>query len=272
MSNTLTSIRRAVRALAIATIAVGVAALTWRLRPGVPSATATPETDVVLGCAWLAWALVGYLAVAVAATAVSHLSCHLGIARNPLRRFAPAQLRRVVDMAITLSLATAIAGTTGISAAGAATIGGAGSPGAQPATATALDWPGLAALPPKVLPARHTPAPQPGSARPTPRPHATPRPHRTPSGSVDRQPQPAMPPATSTDGDVVVADGDSLWSIAARHLGPGASVAATAIAWHQWYAANRQVVGDDPDLIHPGQLLRPPAQPTTSATTIRSTR
>jgi hypothetical protein len=246
MSSTHISIHRAVRALAIAAIAVGVAALTWRLRPGVPSATAAPETDVVLGCAWLACALVGYLAVAVAATAVSHLSCLVGIARNPLRRFAPAKLRRVVDMTITLSLATAIAGTTGISAAGAATIGGAGSPGARPATATALDWPGLAPLPPRVLPTRQTPGPHPGSARPTPRPSATPRPHRTPSGSVDREPQPATPTATSTDGDVVVSDGDSLWSIAARHLGPGASAAATAIAWHQWYAANRQVVGDDP--------------------------
>ncbi len=52
--------------------------------------------------------------------------------------------------------------------------------------------------------------------------------------------------------------GDSLWSIAARHLGPGASDAEIARAWPAWFAENRDVVGDDPDLILPGQVLRPP--------------
>ncbi|MGW7683576.1 LysM peptidoglycan-binding domain-containing protein [Kribbella sp. NPDC054772] len=57
---------------------------------------------------------------------------------------------------------------------------------------------------------------------------------------------------------VVVREGDSLWSIAARELGPGATDAAIAARWPAWYAANRHVIGDDPGLILPGQVLRIP--------------
>ena len=52
--------------------------------------------------------------------------------------------------------------------------------------------------------------------------------------------------------------GDTLWSIAARHLGPDASDAEIARAWPAWFEANRDVVGDDPDLLRPGQVLRAP--------------
>jgi nucleoid-associated protein YgaU len=57
---------------------------------------------------------------------------------------------------------------------------------------------------------------------------------------------------------VVVRRGDTLWDIAARALGPGASVADIAASWPGWYAANQSTIGLDPDLILPGQLLRPP--------------
>jgi hypothetical protein len=59
-------------------------------------------------------------------------------------------------------------------------------------------------------------------------------------------------------GEVVVRRGDSLWTIAARHLGPGAGDAEVAEEWPRWYAANRAVIGDDPDLLLPGQVLQPP--------------
>jgi hypothetical protein len=58
---------------------------------------------------------------------------------------------------------------------------------------------------------------------------------------------------------VVVRRGDTLWDIAARALGPDASVADIAASWPGWYAANRSAIGPDPDLILPGQRLRPPA-------------
>ena len=53
--------------------------------------------------------------------------------------------------------------------------------------------------------------------------------------------------------------GDTLWSIAAMHLGPGATDGEIAAAWPQWHAANRTVIGNDPDLVLPGQILTIPA-------------
>ncbi|MGM7422444.1 LysM peptidoglycan-binding domain-containing protein [Cellulosimicrobium sp. ES-005] len=59
--------------------------------------------------------------------------------------------------------------------------------------------------------------------------------------------------------EVVVVRGDSLWSIAARHLPDGATDAQVADAVQRWYAANVEVVGDDPDLVRPGQVLVAPS-------------
>ncbi|WP_051389082.1 LysM peptidoglycan-binding domain-containing protein [Arthrobacter sp. 35W] len=75
-------------------------------------------------------------------------------------------------------------------------------------------------------------------------------------------------PADGSDGStgarpgsgatVVVTAGDSLWTIAARHLGPLASDAEIARAWPQWHQANRDVIGEDPNHILPGQVLAAP--------------
>lgn len=71
-------------------------------------------------------------------------------------------------------------------------------------------------------------------------------------------PSPRPGPGTQPPDEVVVRRGDSLWSVAARHLGPDASEAEIARAWPAWFEANRTVIGDDPDLLLPGQVLRPP--------------
>jgi len=55
-----------------------------------------------------------------------------------------------------------------------------------------------------------------------------------------------------------VARGDSLWAIAARHLGPHATRRQVAHEWPRWYAANRKVIGADPNLIRAGQVLTAP--------------
>jgi nucleoid-associated protein YgaU len=83
-----------------------------------------------------------------------------------------------------------------------------------------------------------------------------------PSWSPERHssPQRRMSPerrASPTDG-VAVRRGDTLWSIAAHHLGPAATSADIDGEWHRWFAANREVIGDDPNLIVPGQLLSTP--------------
>ncbi|WP_024817367.1 LysM peptidoglycan-binding domain-containing protein [Arthrobacter sp. 31Y] len=58
---------------------------------------------------------------------------------------------------------------------------------------------------------------------------------------------------------VVVKDGDSLWSIAASRLGPFATDVDVALTWPRWYSANRTVIGSDPAVLLPGQVLQPPA-------------
>ncbi|WP_020016483.1 LysM peptidoglycan-binding domain-containing protein [Promicromonospora sukumoe] len=73
--------------------------------------------------------------------------------------------------------------------------------------------------------------------------------------------------STGPEAPVVVEAGDTLWSIAAEGLAradhghPGAaepSDVETAEAVVRWYAANRAVVGADPDLIRPGMVLHQP--------------
>ncbi|MFJ1924837.1 MULTISPECIES: transglycosylase family protein [unclassified Streptomyces] len=70
----------------------------------------------------------------------------------------------------------------------------------------------------------------------------------TPAKTRTEQPPAAGTPASvpGKRGSYTVASGDSLSGIAAdRDLG----------AWQRLYSANRKVVGDDPDLIFPGQRL-----------------
>lgn len=65
--------------------------------------------------------------------------------------------------------------------------------------------------------------------------------------------------APQADTTVVVRGGDTLWSIVARALGPEASPDRIARDLPAWYDANRQVIGADPDLLLPGQILTTPS-------------
>lgn len=70
-------------------------------------------------------------------------------------------------------------------------------------------------------------------------------------------------PATAHgESHYTVVRGDSLWRIAARVLSAGGGPDAghdVAVYWPRIYDANRDVIGSDPDLIHPGQVLTLPA-------------
>ncbi|MFZ2013701.1 MAG: LysM domain-containing protein, partial [Nocardioides sp.] len=75
-------------------------------------------------------------------------------------------------------------------------------------------------------------------------------------------PRPTPPRPPERAHAVVVRPGDSLWSIAAHDLGPGAGDAEIADRWHALYAANRGRIGPDPDLVEPGlRLLLPGKDP-----------
>jgi hypothetical protein len=70
-------------------------------------------------------------------------------------------------------------------------------------------------------------------------------------------------PAEQAAGSHVVVRGDCLWDIAAdrlRSAGDAPTDAEIAAAVHGWWSANADVIGPDPDLILPGQVLRPPDQ------------
>ncbi|MDV3220044.1 LysM peptidoglycan-binding domain-containing protein [Intrasporangium sp.] len=70
-------------------------------------------------------------------------------------------------------------------------------------------------------------------------------------------------PTGTANDTVTVQRGDTLWSIAADHLGPRATDAEIAGEWPRWFEANREVIGGNPDLILPGQQLRVPASEVT---------
>ena len=176
---------------------------------------------------------------------------------------APWIARRLAGLLLGVGLATgpltsgpALAGplTTGPALAGPLTTGpalayrvgtvtaGTGAPTGVPA----LDRPAADRQPPPCLPPGWTPdrpAAPPRRAAPTSALSlVTTTPHR----------------ARAVSEEVVVRRGDTLWDIAARHLGPDASAADIAAEWPRWYVANRSLVGPDPGLIRPGQRLRPP--------------
>lgn len=84
------------------------------------------------------------------------------------------------------------------------------------------------------------------------------RPARTDQVARDCAPLVTGKPVADDSGEVVVHRGDTLWSIAAAHLGPHADARAIAAEWPRWYAANRAVIGDNPDLLFIGTRLQSP--------------
>ncbi|WP_030150001.1 LysM peptidoglycan-binding domain-containing protein [Oerskovia turbata] len=105
-----------------------------------------------------------------------------------------------------------------------------------------------------------------GTQRAVPAPHDEPLLTGAPSGTArpDGTGRSVTTPVVGDDAStvsVVVLRGDSLWSLAARALGEGATDAQVAAEWRRWYAANAEIIGQDPDLIRPGQVLQAPRTP-----------
>lgn len=70
---------------------------------------------------------------------------------------------------------------------------------------------------------------------------------------------PVIERSAVTAATVTVRSGDTLWAIAADTLPGDASSQQIAAACAAWYLANRDVIGADPDLVLPGQVLTSPA-------------
>ena len=185
-----------------------------------------PLAPLLALVALAAWAVLGWLLVVIATAVTSRLPGLAGrLASFVCARIAPDSVRRVVEMGLGLTVAASIIGAPTAASASPAV------PPAPSKAPAALDWP-------------------------------------SPPGSLDWNPAAAgglvaryspAPPRTAPAA-VVVRPGDSLWSVAADHLRAGAPAAQIAQAWPSWWAANRDAVGPNPDLIQPGLQLTPPAQ------------
>ena len=223
--------------LATATAALTAVLLDWategwadlRALPSTPSATpadAVADGAAVLGLAAWGWLLLG--AVLTIADGVLPRS-----GRRLAPPIAPAAWRRLVLTVVgigALSAPAAVAQATPGEPPSPAAVDTRSDPGRPPATSVAQAIRGLP------LPDRPY-----GRLATVPKDGATL--HDEPTRPVRR---------------VVVRSDDSLWAIAERRLGPQATTQAVAAEWQRWYAANRALIGPDPDLITPGMVLHAP--------------
>ena len=191
---------------------------------------AGPEPLVLAGTGLLAWVCWAWGALGLALTAASALPGFVGrFAGTALHVVLPAGARRSAALLLGLGL--------GVTA-----------PLAGPMVSS--------------VPAAHAAAPQPAPAMAVPDWPAGP-----PSdGTVPDWPTeiPDQPPAPQPGAHVVVR-GDCLWSIAetrlAQALGREPTAGEVSTAVEAWWSTNAAVIGPDPDLLLPGQVLRPPALP-----------
>lgn len=160
----------------------------------------------------------------------------------------PAVVRRLVGLALGVTLAGA--GATIEATPGAAAV-------PRPPAAVAGSASPAPAGPRTLLPGWTADRPAAAPHRPAPGSHVAPvTPRRTRTGTGVHLVSPGH--GRRPEHDVVVHRGDTLWDIAARSLGPGASVAEVAAEWPRWWEANRTTIGADPGLLLPGQRLSRP--------------
>lgn len=227
-----------------------------------------------------AWAVVVYLALGVAVTALSHVRGALGATSAVLsRRWVPGSVRRLAELA----LGTAVVAGSLVAPAGPAAAAAAPSSSVAPAPAD-RQWPGMSPhsddsgrlrLVVTGAPAAEpdeSASPKPGPIAPVPEIATEPAlPAITPGWSPDWPPAGSSATALPTEPSdgvrgqaagpvVVVRCGDTLWSLAERHLDAEASDAQIQAEWQRWHAVNRAVIGTDPNSIRPGQRLLPPAR------------
>jgi LysM domain-containing protein len=242
--------------------AAGPPAGTWRvLVSAVDGSAATPAFDhlLVSSAAVAAWAALCWFGVAVFLEVASALPGALGHGFAAVAaRVSPTLVRHVVQAVIGISVL-----------AGPLTAGSALAAGPSTTTSTSVDRPNSLAVPPL---AAGSPAPlaldRPATtfvpaSPPPPHKQASTGPAAIVTGTAHRDIGDPNDPSTR---GYVVRRGDTLWDIAARHLGPGASAVDISRAWPAWYEANRVVIGSDPGVIRPGEMLWPPSASTSYAT------
>ena len=197
--------------------------------------TVGPDALVLSAAGLLAWTVWAWGAIGLTLTAGTALPGLLGSAADlALHVVLPSGARRAA--ALTLGLGLGVAGPllgTGVQLVVAP------ASAAAPSGVPVPDWPGIGG------PSRSA------SAVPD---------WPVPSTAAASSPVPDWP----ADSHVVLR-GDCLWQIAAdrllEHLGRAPTDREVARDVRAWWAANADVIGPDPDVLLPGQVLRPPDRP-----------
>ena len=196
---------------------------------------------IAAAAGWACWA---WGALGLALTALSALPGAAGRTADLLLvALLPAGARRLAALAVGLAVGTGAA---------------------VPALSTTLPPEGAAAT--LTTAADHRPQPIGGPVADWPAGRAEDPPGQTgddePIGIPPDWPGPPTSTTSTADQHVVVR-GDCLWDIAARWLArqhPDAPVGDDDVlaAVHAWWQTNAVVIGPDPDLLLPGQVLSPP--------------
>jgi resuscitation-promoting factor RpfA len=275
--------------LAVAATALLLAWGTAEPWAAVRDGAAGPDEVVASAAAIAAWAVLGWVVIVLTATGAAAAPGALGrLGRGVADRVTPLAVQRMARIAVGLTVAagpvTACTAAPGDQLASGPVVAAVPEPGelqavgrpgqpvpipeptsAAPAEATAgTDRPATdRAAPPTWPPAHATGSgdhrdegPDAGSIEEATRESG---PERGSAGPAAAGLLPDQVRESDTGDQVVVQRGDTLWGIAARHLGPSATTALVAAEWPRWYAANQAVIGPDPDLILPGMILHPPA-------------
>jgi nucleoid-associated protein YgaU len=246
--------RRAV--LAVGGLVLGyllvAAALLWGTRGaltavGAPG-PAEPGAVVALAAALCAWVVLTWLTVVTSAALATAAVAGVGSRAHAVAlALAPGTARRIVSASLGLAIVGAPVAAALPADAGVASVLSAADRGDHADQHVDLPAAPVPDRPAATLPAGWTPD----------RPVATHRRSAQEEAAARLVTGPSRAERRVAD-EVVVRRGDSLWEIAARHLGPDASAADVAVEWPRWYQANGAVIGADPDLLIPGQRLVPP--------------
>jgi resuscitation-promoting factor RpfA len=212
------------------------------LAPRTAAATAGLTVDrwvelavLVAGLAAAAWLVVSG-ALALGCVAASRVGRRWRAGEAAVERLAPAAVRRLVRSAVGVGVGAGLA--LAPTAALAADVPPA-EPAAGPSVVLDLGW-------------------QPTTDDARPASPVTEEPADTAVEEVDASP---VARTTTTDAEAthVVLRGDTLWGLAARHLGGNPTDAEVLREVTRWHDVNRDVIGADPDRLLPGQILRVPA-------------
>lgn len=229
-------------------------ARTWHVGSGLGAALFPVEDIVELAAVAVGTVLAGWVGlhalVALAWVVANRRGLSWAAGERTVARHAPAVVRRLARASVGAGLGLALATPTA-SALPARAADGVNPGGTEPAVVLDLGWQSTA---------------RPAATQDTNGDGAG---HRSGASGSEAAPERSslvnrgMRTGAEREPLVIVEPGDTLWAIAADRLttgqvGADPSDAEIAAAVTRWHRANREALGTNPDLIHPGTVLRRP--------------